>query len=269
MLLQISHRTHYTHALPISYGLMQLRLLPAAHQGQTIRDWRIGMEGAVEELRFSDQHNNQVILASYAGQPHEIMVTCEGSVETTDRSGMAGLHEGPAPLWYYMRPTTLTKPGPLVRGLVKGLESGQGDEIGLMHRLCGVISDSVLYETGSTHIHTSAEEVVRLGRGVCQDHTHVLISAARILGYPARYVSGYLMMNDRVEQEASHAWAEIHFDGLGWVGFDVSNGISPDERYVRVAVGLDYREAAPIRAFHLGGGKSEDNKMLVNIAVQQ
>lgn len=63
------------------------------------------------------------------------------------------------------------------------------------------------------------------------------------------------MMDDRVEQEASHAWAEVHVDGLGWVGFDVANGISPDERYVRVATGRDYAEAAPVTGLSWGAGK--------------
>ena len=63
---------------------------------------------------------------------------------------------------------------------------------------------------------------------------------ARALEVPARYVSGYLMMDDRVDQEATHAWAEAFVEGLGWVGFDISNGISPDPRYVRVATGRDY-----------------------------
>jgi hypothetical protein len=83
---------------------------------------------------------------------------------------------------------------------------------------------------------------------------HIFVAAARSMGYPARYVSGYLMMNDRVHQDASHAWAEAHVDGVGWVGFDVSNGISPDARYVRVATGLDYREAAPVSGLRFGRG---------------
>ena len=87
-----------------------------------------------------------------------------------------------------------------------------------------------------------------------------------LLGIPARYVSGYLMMDDRVEQEAGHAWAEAHIDGLGWVGFDVSNGISPDRRYVRVATGRDYREAAPVTGISYGGG---DSAMHVKLAVEQ
>jgi transglutaminase-like putative cysteine protease len=83
---------------------------------------------------------------------------------------------------------------------------------------------------------------------------------------PARYVSGYLMMNDRVHQDASHAWAEAHVEGVGWVGFDVSNGISPDARYVRVATGLDYREAAPISGLRFGQG---GEALSIDIQVQQ
>ena len=73
-------------------------------------------------------------------------------------------------------------------------------------------------------------------------------------------------MNDRTHQDASHAWAEAHVDGLGWVGFDISNGISPDARYVRVATGLDYREAAPISGLRFGHGHET---MDVSIHVQQ
>ena len=108
--------------------------------------------------------------------------------------------------------------------------------------------------------------VLALGAGVCQDHAHVFISAARLLGHPARYVSGYLMMDDRTHQEATHAWAEVLIEDLGWVGFDVSNGISPDERYVRIATGLDYREAAPISGIRFGTG---EERLHVSIQVQQ
>ena len=86
------------------------------------------------------------------------------------------------------------------------------------------------------------------------------------MDFPARYVSGYLMMNDRAEQDASHAWAEAYVDGIGWIGFDVSNAISPDARYVRVATGLDYREAAPVSGLRFGHG---GETLKVNIEVQQ
>jgi transglutaminase-like putative cysteine protease len=74
------------------------------------------------------------------------------------------------------------------------------------------------------------------------------------------------MMNDRVEQDASHAWAEVHIESLGWVGFDVSNGICPDERYVRIATGLDSHDAAPITGLRLG---TAAESMIVSLQIQQ
>ncbi len=94
----------------------------------------------------------------------------------------------------------------------------------------------------------------------------MFIAAARQMGFPARYVSGYLMMDDRVEQAASHAWAEAHVKGLGWVAFDAANGISPDERYVRTAVGRDYRDAMPVSGIRLGAA---DERLDVRITVEQ
>ncbi|MEL6744620.1 MAG: transglutaminase family protein, partial [Pseudomonadota bacterium] len=104
------------------------------------------------------------------------------------------------------------------------------------------------------------------GQGVCQDHAHVFLSAARLLDVPCRYVSGYLMMDDRVLQDATHAWVEAHVPQLGWVGFDVSNRISPDERYVRVATGLDYSDAAPLKGLRLG---TQPESLVVSVQVQQ
>jgi transglutaminase-like putative cysteine protease len=124
----------------------------------------------------------------------------------------------------------------------------------------------VHYDVGHTDAATTADAALSAGHGVCQDHAHIFITAARVLGFPARYVSGYLMLTDRIEQEASHAWAEAHVDDLGWVGFDVSNGISPDPRYVRVATGADYLEAAPISGLSYGGGEQQ---MVVSLAVEQ
>ena len=97
---------------------------------------------------------------------------------------------------------------------------------------------------------------------------HVFLAVARQLGFAARYVSGYLMMDDRIDQAAMHAWVDVWVDGLGFVGFDVSNGISPDERYVRIATGLDYRGAAPIAGTRYGSGQ-EFLDVALSVAHQQ
>jgi transglutaminase-like putative cysteine protease len=100
-----------------------------------------------------------------------------------------------------------------------------------------------------------AADAFDLGHGVCQDFTHIFVAVSRAMAVPARYVSGHLFRRDGIEiQEAAHAWAEAWVDDLGWVAFDPTNGISTDDAYVRVACGLDYRDAAPMSGARSGGG---------------
>ena len=95
----------------------------------------------------------------------------------------------------------------------------------------------------------------------------MFIAAARLMGIPARYISGHLFRRDGVHaQEASHAWAEAWVGDLGWVAFDPTNGISADDAYVRVACGLDYRDAAPVAGARSGGGAEN---LAVEVAVSE
>lgn len=266
MELGFTHSTRYRHDAQVPYGLLQLRVQPLASRVQEVLDWRIRIEGGREELTFRDHNYNTVSLVSYDQGVSEIEIVSEGRVHTLESSGVYGPHDCVMPLWYYCRETRLTRPGPRLRHLVRGFTgSGQGD-LEKLHGLSAAILDTVRYDIGRTDAGSDAESVLEAGHGVCQDHTHIMLAAARLLGYSARYVSGYLLMPDRVEQQAGHAWADVYLPGIGWVGFDVSNGISPDEHYVRVATGLDYREAAPITGLHFGDTREA---MAVSVQVQQ
>lgn len=267
MRLRIHHRTSYSYSKPVAYALQQLRLRPKERRGQHVINWQIEISGGKTELDFVDQNANPVRLMSYTGDGHEIVIEAFGEVETQDTAGIAGPQGGFAPLWLFQRQTELTRQGAGIRSLVKGLNAEIDDPIARCHALSARVLEAVSYETGQTGTQTTAEEALSTGKGVCQDHAHIFIAAARALGFPARYVSGYLLMDDRIDQEAGHAWAEVHVDGLGWVGFDVPNEICPDERYVRVATGLDYREAAPISGLHFGAAEGES--VGVQIQVQQ
>ena len=115
------------------------------------------------------------------------------------------------------------------------------------------------FDTNPTGTTTTAAQAFALKRGVCQDLSHIFIAAARSLGVPARYIGGHFHRGDGViEQEAGHAWAEAFVPDLGWVAFDPTNGISATDAHVRVAVGLDYLGAAPVRGSRQGGGAEID-----------
>jgi transglutaminase-like putative cysteine protease len=264
--LSIRHTTHYRFEKPVAHGVQQLRLKPRSSPGQAVVDWRMELEGAIVEAEYEDHHRNRTTLASAIPGACEITVTCEGLVTTEDCAGVAGPHAGPLPLWFFCDQTQLTDPGARMHALANSVSSQLHERLDVLHRLSAAVLQAMRYEIGQTNASTTAEHALSAGVGVCQDHAHVFIGCARLLGIPARYASGYLMMNDRIDQEAGHSWAEAHVDGLGWVGFDVSNGICPDERYVRVATGRDYRDAAPITGLSYGAGETVLN---VALAVEQ
>ncbi len=267
MRLHIDHSTSFEYVVPASFALLQLRLRPQTNACQSVVDWQLELEGATHQAGFADEHGNLVDLVEVIPGAGKVTVRVRGGVETSDTSGVVGPHSLCMPLWFYLRQTPLTRPGKLIASLASDLAADDNiKDVSRLHGLSRAIGERVAYTTGATGIGTQAEDAMATGVGVCQDHAHVFISTARLLGIPARYVSGYLMMNDRVEQEASHAWAEAYLDDLGWVGFDVSNSISPDERYVQVARGLDYRSAAPTTGFVVG---AEQENLIVSLQVQQ
>ncbi|MCF6367532.1 transglutaminase family protein [Rhizobium halophilum] len=250
MRLNITHTTEYAYDRPVVYALQRLRLTPTNGPTQTVLDWELTVDGAKVETGYTDQYGNRVELVSVEGPEHTIKIVARGEVETLDAAGVFGPHQGFCPLWLFLRDTPRTHAGRLVRGIARSLPAD--NDLTRMHAMMNVIHQEVAYMPGTTDIATTAEEALEAKCGVCQDHAHIFISAARSLGIPARYVSGYLLMEDVAEQVATHAWAEAYLPGLGWVGFDAANNICPDERYIRIASGLCYRDAAPISGMRIG-----------------
>ncbi|WP_296680738.1 transglutaminase family protein [Novosphingobium sp.] len=266
MRLRIEHVTRYSFSKPVVHGLQRLRLTPKHTQGQKVVEWQMNLAGAKVELAYDDHHHNRTTLVSVESGVTSVEIRCAGTVVTADNHGIIGQISGHMPLWAFLTQTALTKPGPRIRALMAEIDVPKSEPLAMLHSLSALVRANVVYTTGETGVQTAGEEAAVLGKGVCQDHAHIFIGAARALGVPTRYVSGYLMLTDRIEQEAGHAWVEAYIDHLGWVGFDVSNGISPDERYVRVATGCDYREAAPVTGLSYGAGETV---LEVRLAVEQ
>ncbi|MBM0206563.1 transglutaminase family protein [Micromonospora sp. STR1s_5] len=256
MRIRISHQTRYVYETPARSVLQVLRLTPRDSDGQHVLSWRVEPSSEGRMKRFEDAFGN--ICHEFAPDHpiEDFTLAVSGEVETHDTAGLLRGTVERVPDLVYLRETSLTAGDDAIRDFA--IEHGRhvsSEPLAALHAVLAGIHHEITFDTGPTDVATRAAEAFALRRGVCQDLTHIFIAAARHLGIPARYVSGYFHRADGVtDQEAGHAWAEAKIPELGWVGFDPANGICTTEAHVRVAIGLDYLGAAPIRGSRRGGG---------------
>jgi len=268
MRIRIDHATTYAYDRAARFIIQTLRLTPRSSDAQIVSNWQVETDVDARLRRSEDAFGN-IVHTLYTEQPtRSLTIRVTGEVTTSDTAGVVPPDQERLSPLVFLRDTELTKRDKLIS--VFASEFSAHPPLERMHRLMAAIHGSVAFEVGVTTPTHSASEVLALGRGVCQDHAHVFIACARHMGVPARYVSGHLARRDRADQEAAHAWAEAWIEGLGWVGFDPANGICPTERYVRIATGLDYLGAAPVRGASYGGsGETLAVKLVVRDADMQ
>lgn len=265
MILTVRHKTLYRYDLPVRGIVQSFRMTPSVFDGQSVRDWKIEVTDGIAGGTFRDGAGDRVISYSVRGPVSEMAVTVTGTVETWDLAGVLRGHREVVAPEAYLRDTLPTRLDARLEALAAEVEPEE-DVLARAHALSRAVSAAITYKPGTTGAHTTAAEAMALGEGVCQDMAHALIAIARGEGIPARYVSGYLFAGDGEEaHEAAHAWAELHVQGLGWVGFDPANECCPDARYIRLGSGFDAADAAPIRGISRGTG--EEN-LSVTVAVQ-
>ena len=272
MLIRVSHLTTYQYGSPAVSVIQMLRLTPRNHDGQFVMNWRIDVS---RDCRL-DQHEDAFGNVSHAftadGPLDELRVLVEGEVETRDTQGIVRGTVERFPPSLYLRETALTRP---VEGIAQMAAAARtdagGDDLKALHLVLARLHGDMHYDADPTHATTTAAEAFALRRGVCQDLTHIFVTAARSIGIPARYVGGYFRRSDGViEQDAGHAWAEAFVASLGWVAFDTANGICATDAHIRVAVGLDYLGAAPVRGMRYGGASETLSvQVLVDQAARQ
>jgi transglutaminase-like putative cysteine protease len=252
--IRIAHETVYRYDTPAKSAIELLRLTPRNHDGQYVVRWRIDVSEDCRLEPHEDAFGNLTHTFSADGPLSELRVGVAGEVETQDTAGVVrgALERFPPSL--FLRDTPLTRADGAIAVFAADAAGAADAPLGRMHALLARIHGSFTFDPDPTHPATSASEAFAMKRGVCQDYAQVFIAAARCIGVPARYIGGYFLRADGVhDQEAGHAWAEAYVPDLGWVAFDPANGISATDAHVRVAVGLDYLGAAPIRGVHFGG----------------
>jgi transglutaminase-like putative cysteine protease len=267
MLLAVEHVTRYRYAAPVKGVVQSLRLTPAAFEGQKVRAWSVEVAGGRRGGRFRDGSGDTVEGWTLPGPLDTVEVRVAGLVETIDLAGVLRGHREAVPPLAWLRATPATRADTALTALARAA-AGAGDALAVAHALAAAVAEAIRWTPGATQAQTTAAEALARGEGVCQDHAQALVAAARAGGIPARYVAGY-MFDGGAPGEAAHAWAELHVEGLGWVGFDAANRCCPDARYIRLGSGLDAADAAPIRGIARGGAAAERLDVTVRVAEAQ
>lgn len=254
MKLLIRHQTAYYYGAGSSRAIMLLRLRPRSHAGQAVRDWQISVNDEPVTAFTTNGYGDLESLWIHNERMAAITIVAQGTVETLDTHGVLSGLEERANSRLFLRETPLTRPTEALRAFVADVDGGN-DVLAKLHALTNEIVNEVPYRAGATNADTRAGDAFAMGAGVCQDHAQIFITGARLLGVPARYVTGYLLAQEGDNPlHETHAWAEALVPGLGWIGFDASNQMCVTDHYVRIACGLDAFDAAPVRGLVTAAG---------------
>ena len=254
MKLEIVHSTNYRYSGPIAETVMEVRLRPMDGNGQRCLEFDLDVSSGIKPRTYRDGYGNHVHYFNLVRPHTRLVVTSRSVVETglgPDKDAGEELVQD------FLRFRSPVKDVDGVRALaprfpISDPRSAPAVEQAL-DDLTLTISREFTYDRAVTDVYSALDEVLELKAGVCQDFAHLFIAAARAMGVPARYVSGYIHSADGTgAASASHAWAEGWVPGRGWVGFDATHPVRVSEHHVRLAVGRDYSDAAPTRGIYVG-----------------
>lgn len=263
--LKVRHTTAYQYSGVIHASYNEARISPLDTPNQFTLEHRVEVHPAANLFRYRDYWGSRVH-AFDLHQPHtELTVVGSSLVETAQRT--PNLDESVAwdaidapgltdRFFEYLDDTRMTGSDDAIRQIARELREVPSPAVALS-QLGEWLRAHVEYETGTTSVSTTAVEVLRAGRGVCQDYAHLGIAVLRAAGIPARYASGYLYPDELggevgvTHRGESHAWLEA------WVGdwhpLDPTSGSPVAERHVLVARGRDYTDVAPLKGVYNGG----------------
>jgi transglutaminase-like putative cysteine protease len=279
MKLQITHRTTYAYAAPVSQSFNEIRLRPLSVDGQDCSVFQLKVQPVAQVRHYFDFYSNFVHIFEVQ-ESHSTLAVESVAEVTTNPNPLAedavtvtlDRLEDCARLeqcYDFLQSSTFVYLSPEIWRLAVDATQGQSDvwqtALAIMH----FIHDEFRYVPFSTQVHTPIHAVLEQRQGVCQDFAHVMIGMCRSIKIPARYVSGYLY-NGAADQligaQASHAWCEVYVPQYGWRPLDPTNNQQADDRYVKLAIGRDYHDAAPIKGHYRG---TRDNTMEVKVQVRR
>jgi transglutaminase-like putative cysteine protease len=265
MLIRIYHETTYHYAAPVSDSYMEARLRPWSDADQGCADYTLTTAPSVRlhqcrtPFAWVDFFN---VLA-----PHDTLrLVSEATVIAMPRNPFERLDltggdwsalqdsEWRGRFWEFLQPAPEPDVAEAAGRMAAELRQEAGEGVApFLIALNSHIHQSFEYDPRATTVTTPLAEVLAQRRGVCQDFSHLMLAVCRAAGVPARYVSGYLHVEDPAQDHgAMHAWVEAHLPNSGWVGFDPTHGLLADHHYIKVGIGRAYSDVPPTRGVYRG-----------------
>ncbi len=270
---EINHRTRFDYASPVKESFNEIRLKPVTNEHQTLDSFLLKILPAARLQHYLDFYSNCVHHFELP-EPHDSLQVESQSIVTTRAPQAVPEDAAPAPLTLlpaaarsercvdYLQMSRFVDLEPETWRLALDATAGQTDIWQSALAIMRFVHQRLAYDPQATHVHTHMRDVLAQRRGVCQDFAHVMIGCCRSIKIPALYVSGYLATESA---SATHAWVEIFVPGLGWRALDPTHNCQPGETYVKIAVGRDYGDVAPLTGNYKG---TTQRKMAVEVRIK-
>ncbi len=270
MLFRIKHVTRYIYERPASRSRNNVRLTPieAPDQKRVAFSLDVTPDAAISE--YQDYFGN-LTHSIYIEQPHtELVISTTSLVDRivqtpqpsprisirkylADDSTRMKQHEE------FLSPSRYVPFSDRLRKFFWSVRPEFAEDITeYTERMMHYVRNQFGYDGGTTNVHSTVDDILTLGGGVCQDFAHLSIGLLRLAGIPARYISGYLAPDPKPgaapPELATHAWIEALLPGIGWTGFDPTHRIRTTIRHIRLAVGRDYDDLPPVSGVYVSAG---------------
>jgi transglutaminase-like putative cysteine protease len=280
MLFEISHRTAYRYAAPVSQSYHLLHLTPRPHQRQSVGRHSLLIDPApATKSEILDDFGNPTAVISIEQEHTELVIHARSLVDVhppprLEPSRTAAWEDVAAQMRAnlgaetfeaapFSCPSRFIRPNRDIHHYAKPSFPHGRPLLEAVLDLTARIYRDFAYDPTATEIATPVNDLLRLRRGVCQDFAHLEIACLRTMGLAARYVSGYLLTRPPEGQpklvgaDASHAWISVWTPEAGWVDFDPTNDMLPGDEHVTLAFGRDYQDVSPVSGVLLGGGEHQ------------
>jgi transglutaminase-like putative cysteine protease len=283
MLLRIRHTTRFVYEQPACDSHNELRLRPLEDDGQRCVAFDLSVDRPAAVLSYRDFFGNHAHSVSVNAPHRDLTIVAQSLVERVEtaakvcpevafRSFLAEDDAHKSDYCEFLNPSHYVPFSGRLQKLFWMARPGETEDVaGYVARIVAWVRDQFDYQKASTNVHSSLDDILKSGSGVCQDFAHLTIGLLRLAGVPARYVSGYLApadsrgVNAPLGEQASHAWLEAWLPGAGWTGFDPTHRYRTDERHIRVAVGRDYADVPPLKGTYRSSTTSQVMTVDLNV----